>query len=203
MKVRPDVASRFLLRASCFSTVALLFASLVPCLFAQDDKGCQGVEFAKKPLSLYSPNALRTRLEQNPADVDALIHLGLHLEEQDQFTQAYALYERAIRARPDCHLGYYFAGLVGDRIAGGAAFDAEVKIRRAISLSPGLATDPNVQSFLKRHSQLAARPPSKEAPSVTDMLLASANRFLVGVGVGLLLAAPLVYVAGRKRMIAG
>jgi tetratricopeptide (TPR) repeat protein len=142
------------------------------------------------------------RLERNPKDVDALINLGTHLEEQDQVNQAEALYERAIKARPDCNLGYYFSGLAEERISDNAATDAEVKIRKAISLDQSLQNDPNMQGFLKRHSAPMGGMPSKgtESPSGSKEFLASVNRFSLGVGVGLLLAAAFFYLS-RRRLV--
>ena len=157
--------------------------------------------FAKQSSSQYSPENLRKRLDRDPADVDALINLGIHLEEKGQITEADALYERAIQAKPDCYLGYLFAGLVRDRISQEASSDAEAKIRKAISLDPTLRSDPNVQGFLKLHPLTFGGPPAREiqSPSATDHLLDSANHFFIGVGVGLLLAMPFPYLARRKQ----
>ena len=182
-------------------TTALLFATWTPLAFAQDQNGCEQVGFAKQSYSQYSPEILEKRLKQNPADVDALINLGLHLEEQDQDSKAYKLYERAIQASPGCSLGYMFAGLAEERISGDAASDAEAKLHKALSLDPSLRNDPNVQGFFRRHPRTVLRGSSKETESASDTnnLLGSANRFLIGVGVGLLLATPFVYLARRKR----
>jgi tetratricopeptide (TPR) repeat protein len=179
---------------------ALLFAGWMPSVSAENEKGCEGVGFAKLAHAQYSPENLQKRLERNPADVDALINLGIHLEEQDQDSKAYALYEKAIQARPDCSLGYQFAGLVEERISEHAASDADAKMHRVLALDPSLRNDPNVQGFFKRHPRSVIGSSFKEAPSpsVTTDLLATSNRFLVGVGVGLLLAAPFVYFARRK-----
>jgi len=199
--IRPNPMSRCwrILAAAC------LVALSVPPVSGQDEKGCEGVGFAKHSSNQYSPEALRKRLERDPADVDALIHLGIHLEEEDHITQADALYQRAIEAKPDCYLGYYFAGLVEARISGQAASGAEAKIRKAISLDSTLRDDPNVQGFLKTHPLTFGRQASKEiqSPSVASELLGSANHFLVGMGIGLLLAMPFLYLARRKPNASG
>jgi tetratricopeptide (TPR) repeat protein len=181
--------------------VAALFAAWTPAVSAQDEKGCEGVGFAKQSSARYSPENLQKRLKRNPADVDALINLGIRLEEQDQFTQAYAEYEKAILAKPECYLGYMFGGLVEERISGNAAADANVKMHKAVSLNPSLRDDPNVQSYFRFHAPPVACVSSEEktSSSATGELLVSANRFLIGIGVGLLLAAPFVYLARRKR----
>jgi len=188
-----------------FLAVALLFVARMPSAYAQVQDPCREVGFAKRPISEYSPESLKNRVERDPMDVDALIHLGLHVEEQDQDSRAYALYERAIQARSDCSLGYLFAGLVEERISGHAASDAEVKMHKALSLDPSLRNDPNVEGFFRRHPRLVLGASSKEteSPSVTNNLLGSANRFLIGVGVGLLLSAPFVYLARRKQSASG
>ena len=54
------------------------------CAYAQDEKGCEGVGFAKQSFTKYSPEGLQKQLEQNQADVDALINLRIRLEEQGQ-----------------------------------------------------------------------------------------------------------------------
>ncbi|HKO03955.1 MAG TPA: tetratricopeptide repeat protein [Candidatus Acidoferrales bacterium] len=156
--------------------------------------------YAKQPPGQYSPKSLHKRLERNPKDVDALINLGIDLEEEGQTTQAEVLYERAIQAQPSCYLGYYFSGLALEGIGGKASADAEVNILRAINLNPSLQTDGNVQGFMSRHPRRMSGVPPKanELPSVTTEYLSSANRFLIGVSVGLLLAVPLVYFYRRK-----
>jgi len=180
---------------------AWLFAMWVPCAYSQDQEGCEGVGFTKQLFTKYSPENLQKRLEQDPKDVDALINLGIHLEEQDQIVQADGLYERAIQAKPDCYLGYLFGGLVKDRIGRKAFSDAEAGIRKALSLNPSLRNDGNVQGFMKRHPQLVGvqLAGEKESSSSTSELLPSANRFLVGMAAGLLLAAPFLYFARRKQ----
>ena len=67
--------------ARCWSiwAAAWVFAIWMPSVFAQDEKGCEGVGFAKPPFSHYSPENLQKRLGRNPEDVNALIHLGTHL----------------------------------------------------------------------------------------------------------------------------
>jgi tetratricopeptide (TPR) repeat protein len=184
---------------------AWLFAFWPPSILAQDQKGCEGVGYAKQPFAQYSPENLRKRLQVEPTDVDTLVNLGIRLEEQDRILEADALYERAIQAKPDCYLGYYFAGLVSERISEQSSTNAEARIHKALSLNPSLQNDGNVEGFMKRHPQLMGGPPTKEkvAPSLMSDLLATANGFLVGVGVGLLLAASFVYLAHRKRNTSG
>ena len=180
--------------------VVLLLMIWVPSASTQDEKGCQGVGYTKHPRSEYAPENLKRLLARDPKDVDALVDMGLHLEEQDQFTQAYGLYERAIEARPSCYLGYYFAGLVGDRISRNAASDAEANIRKALSLNPSLQDDGNVQGFMKRHPQpVGAAAIEREPPSETSEILATANRFSVGLGVGVLLATLVFYLARSRQ----
>ena len=205
MMPNSPVKSIFAVQLWRILAAAWLFATWMPSVFAQDERGCQGVGFAKQSFTQYSPESLRKRLQRNPKNVDALIHLGSHLEEQDQITQAYALYERAIQAKPGCSLGYLFAGLVEERISGHAASDAEVKMHKALSLDPSLRNDPNVEGFFRRHprSVIGASSKETESPSVTNNLLASANHFLIGVGVGLLLSTPFVYLARRKQSASG
>jgi tetratricopeptide (TPR) repeat protein len=173
----------------------------MPSVFAQDEKGCEGVGFAKPPFSQYSPENLRKRIERDPKDVNALIHLGTHLEERDQLRQAEALYDRAIQAKPNCSLGYLFAGLLREKIGREATSDAEANIRKALSLNPSLWNEGNVQGFRMRHPQLMGSVPSsqKDLPSSTDQLLSGGDRFTIGLGVGLLLATPFVYLARRRR----
>jgi hypothetical protein len=134
--------------------------------------------------------------------VDAFVHPGIHLEEQSQNSAAYALFERAIQARPKCALGYLFAGLGEESIVEQSACDAESKMHNALSLDPSVGKDPG---FFKRHLRSVTGSSSAEAgpPAVTTDLYATANRFRVGVGVGLLIAAPFVYLARRGRRISG
>jgi len=177
----------------------------MPAVFAQDEKGCEGVGFAGPPFTQYSPKNLRKQLERNPKDVNALIHLALYLEEQDQLRQAEGLYERAIQAKPNCYLGYLFAGLLRDRISRRASSDAEANIRKALSLKASLWNDGNLHSFKMRHPELMGKaPPSqKELPSIPEELLSGSDRFTIGLGVGLILATPFVYLACRRRSGSG
>jgi tetratricopeptide (TPR) repeat protein len=180
--------------------IALLLATCVPSAFAEDEKGCQGVGYAKQPFAQYSPEKLHARLERDPKDVDALINVGIRLEEQNQISHADALYERAIQAKPDCYLGYLFAGLVRDRISQKAAADAEANIRKALSLNPSLHDDGNVRGFMKRHPQpQGAVGTQKETPSEIKEILTIANRFSVGLGVGMLVATLIFYVVGSRQ----
>jgi tetratricopeptide (TPR) repeat protein len=187
----------------CWITMlfTLMMASFVPSVFAQNEKGCEGVRFAKHRPSQYSPANLQQRLQRNPNDVDALINLGLRLEEHGKVAQAFGLYEKAIQARPSCYLGYYFAGLAGERVSEQMISDAEGNIRKAITLNPELRTDPNVEPFMKRHSRsMGGYIPIKEETSETTQILATANRFYIGLAVGLLLATGVLYLARRKEM---
>jgi tetratricopeptide (TPR) repeat protein len=183
------------------AVVLLLFAIAAPYVVGQEEKGCDGVRYAKRPHSDYSSENLKRRLERNPGDVDALIHTGLRLEEQDEFDQAYALYKRAIQARPDCSLGYLFAGLVGERISEKMIAEAEANVRQAISLNPKLRHDGNVQGFMKQHSRTMGGyvPLEKQQPSEAVRVLATASRFYIGLGVGVLLAACAFYLARFRR----
>ena len=171
--------------------VVLLFVMSPLSALAQDQKGCEGVRYAKHSPAEYSLERLKERVAKDPSDVDALIHLGIHLEEQSQFTQAFALYERAIQIGPTCYLGYYFAGLVGDRISRDTASEAQSNISKAVSLNPSLRDDANVQGFMKRHPRaIGGTPPiDKEPPSEARHILAAASPFSIGLAVGILLAA--------------
>jgi tetratricopeptide (TPR) repeat protein len=193
--------------ARCWRVLAaaLLFALWMPAVFAQEEKGCEGVGFAGPPFSQYSPESLGKQLERNPNDVNALIHLALYLEEQDQLRQAEGLYERAIQAKPNCYLGYLFAGLLRDRISERTSSLAEANIRKALSFKPSLWNDPNVHNFRMSHPDLMGKPlPSqKELASIPEELLSGSDRFTIGLGVGLLLAAPFVYLARRRKSESG
>ncbi len=179
----------------------LLFATCTPTVFAQDEKGCQAVEYAKRPYSQYSTDALQKRLERNSADVDALVNLGIRLEEQGQLAQAEALYEKAIQTKPDCSLGYLFAGLVRDRISRKASSEAEANIRKALSLNPSLQNDGNVQGFMKSHLHLmgSVHPVETETRSDARQMLATANRFSIGVAVGILLTTVVLCLVRFRR----
>ena len=196
--------SAMTVRIRCWLVIAVacFLAAWTRPVFAQDENGCQGVGFSKQSFKQYSPERLRERISRNPTDVDALIIFGIHLEEQDQINQAEVLYERAIKAKPNCALGYYFSGLAEERISDNAATDAEVKIRKAISLDQSLRNDPNMQGFLKRRFALMGGAPSKRTESLSDSKesLASVNRFTLGVGAGLLLSAACFYLS-RPRLV--
>jgi len=181
-----------------FLTAVCLLTVFVPCVVAQSPDGCEGVNYAKRPSGQYSPESLRNRLKKKPKDVDALINLGSYLEEQGQLFGAYALYQRAIEAKPNCYLGYYFAGLVEDRISRQTYQAALVDIHRAASLDPSLAKDPNVEALIRSHTKLIPEPHTEPAAGMSDFP-SSGNRFLIGVGVGILLTAPVVYLLRRKR----
>jgi tetratricopeptide (TPR) repeat protein len=202
------MTTKFLIRrVSLFLCCGILGVSgqvvaWTPYAFAQDAKGCEGVGFARRPFKEYGPDILRKRLKQNPSDVDALVNLGIYLEEHGQMRQAVDLYNQAIQAKPNCELGYYFAALAEDRLSEQTASDAQAKMHRAVSLDPDLQTDPNVEAFFQWHPRPggpAASKPTALAPPPND-LLASANHFVMGVGVGLLLAAPLLYAVRRKQV---
>jgi tetratricopeptide (TPR) repeat protein len=148
---------------------------------------------------------LRKRLKKDPSDVDALVNLGTYLEERGHVRQAVDLYNRAIQAKPNCSLGYYFAGLAEERVSEEAASDARQKMYEAVSLDADLQTDPNVRAYFGRHplpAALAASNPTPSPPTPSN-LLASGNRFVMGMGVGLLLAALLVYVLRRRQAAPG
>jgi tetratricopeptide (TPR) repeat protein len=182
-----------------------LFATWVPAVFAQDEKGCEGVGFAGPPFSQYSPENLRKQLERNPNDVNALLHLAAYLEEEDQLWQAEGLYERAIQAKPNCYLGYLFAGLLRDRISERTSSLAEANILKALSLKPSLWNDGSLHSFRIRHPDFIRKPPpgQKELPSIPQELLSGSDRFTIGLGVGLILATPFIYFARRRRSESG
>lgn len=182
----------------------LLFTACAFVLFfppyAQSDDGCAGVNFAKAPSDQYSPENLQRRLDRDPKDVDALINLGIHLEEVDQITEAYALYKRAIDAKPDCYLAYQFAGLVADRISRKTSAEADTDIHKALSLNPSTAKDGNVEAFLNRHAPLAVAPAkSAESAPKEDSSAWGGSRFVVGIGVGLLLSTAFIYLFRRRR----
>ena len=91
MVANSRVKSTFAVRRLSILGVISLFVTCMPSAFAQDEKGCQGVEYVKRSYSQYSTDALQKRLERDSADVDALVNLGIRLEEQGQLTQAEAL----------------------------------------------------------------------------------------------------------------
>ena len=191
------VHCRCILATACF---LLLWMPVYP---SENGQGCKDVEFVKQPLSRYSPESLRTRLQRNPADVDALLNLGVHLEEQEQISEAEALYEKAIETKPDCYLGYLFAGLVCERIGEKKAGEANADIHKALTLEPNLSNDGNVQGFLKRHMH----PPllNYVSPIEEDMhpdarrILGAGNRFLIGLGTGVLITSLIFYVTRRTQ----
>jgi tetratricopeptide (TPR) repeat protein len=182
---------------------ALILLVVVPIrhVFGQEGKGCEGVAFARHEPRQYTLVALQKRVERNPPDLDAIIHLGLHMEEIGKIEKADNLYLRAIRARPDCYLGYYFAGLVEERISDHLRSESLRKINKALALDPSLRDDPNVRAFLARHPSQTRTPTPKPGVLRTPLgeLVASANRFWIGVGAGFLLAAPLLFFLRRKR----
>lgn len=179
------------------ATTACLLLVCLP-VSGQSGDGCTGVSFAKAPSDQYSPENLQKRLARDPKDLDALINLGIHLEEMDQLTEAYALYNRAIDAKPECYLGYQFAGLAADRISRKMSLDADTDIHKALNLNPGIAKDGNVEAFVKRHSHSVATP-AKSAESPDDGFALGGSRFFIGIGVGLLLSTALIYFLRRRR----
>lgn len=193
--------TNLLLWCLCFITgVWLLVGVLVPSVCAQTENGCDGVEFVGRPGEQYSLDDLRKRMKRDPADVEALIKLGLYLEEQDQFAQALALYERVIEAKPDCYLGYQFAGLVIEKNSWKAFLDREKKLLKALELDPTLKKDPNLRGFLKRRSELANPPPkAAEPPPEPKYVLTARDRFLIGIVVGLLLTTPFLFLIRRSQ----
>lgn len=180
-------------------TACLLLACLP--LSAQSGDLCTGVNFAKAPTDQYSPESLQERLARDPKDVDALINLGIHLEEINQITEAYGLYKRAIDARPDCYLGYQFAGLVADRISRRTSSESDVDIHRALSLNPSIAKDGNVEAFLRSHAPSLGAPveSAESAPKDVGSPFGGTSRFLIGIGVGLMLSTPFIYLVRRRR----
>jgi tetratricopeptide (TPR) repeat protein len=180
-------------------TASLLLACLP--LSAQSGDGCVGVNFAKAPSDQYSPENLQKRLARDPKDVDALINLGIHLEEVDQITEAYGFYKRAIDARPDCYLGYQFGGLVADRISRKTSSEAGVDIHRALSLNPSIAKDGNVEAFLKSRAPSLSTPvkSAESVPKDVGSAFEGTSRFLIGIGVGLMLSTPFIYLVRRRR----
>jgi len=178
---------------------ACVFVSIFP-LYARSADGCVGVNFAKSPSDQYSPENLQKRLARDPKDVDALINLGIHLEEVDQITESYGLYKRAIDAKPECYLGYQFAGLVADRISRRTSAEADADIHKALSLDPSIAKDGNVEAFLNRHAPVVSTD-AKSPQSVPkeDVSALGGSRFLIGIGVGLLLSTPFIYLFRCRR----
>jgi tetratricopeptide (TPR) repeat protein len=195
------VWSSFVIRRWCVLGMVWLIALSVPALFAQDEKGCEGVGFAEPPFSQYSRKNLRKELQRHPKNVNALLHLAAYLEEDGQLRQAEDLYERAIQAKPNCYLSYLFAGLLRDRISERTSSEAQANIRKALSLKPSLWDDPNVRSFRRDHPDLMGKPvPSpKELPSIPEEFLSGSEKFTLGIAVGLILATPFVYLARRKK----
>jgi len=181
--------------------VACFFCALAYPSSAQDRQGCEGVQYSKRPLAEYSRQRLEQRIQQNPSDVDALINLGIRLEEAAQNAQALALYERAIQARPNCALGHLFGGLVQEKISDDAASDADVKIHRAIILDSSLQKDPNVEGYLKRHTRPtpSAVTLDEEPPTLAKQILSGASRFYVGIGVGVVLTSLLLSLLKFRR----
>jgi hypothetical protein len=71
--------------------------------------------------------------------------------------EALTQYKKAIKARPDRYEGYYFAGLVEERMGERAKSNAEADIRQALSLKPG-SKDLNISTFLKRLAPTPSQP---------------------------------------------
>jgi len=204
MKLSLQVGRIPTIRHFCFSLASLLLLICLPSAFAHDTKGCEGVGYTNRPSSEYSAENLKKRVAGHPKDVDALIHLGINLEEKDEFGEAYSLYEKAIQARPDCYLGYYFAGLVTDRISTRSASEAEVNIAKAVSLNPALREDGNIQGFMSRHTRRIGDALRSDAGphSVPGQTLVSANNFYIGLGLGVFCTALLLFLARLRRSAA-
>jgi tetratricopeptide (TPR) repeat protein len=171
--------------------LGFLIAVLAVPLWASDEKGCEGLGLNSRPASQYTPGALRKRIQQNPADVDALINLGTLEQERGNAPAAAALFDKAIQAGPGCSEGYYFAGLIHEQLGEKEQGISEADIRKALTLNPDLRTDGNIESYLARHQELWGKRPI--APTVEDpwrptVILARANHFFIGFGVGLFLA---------------
>jgi len=182
--------------------ILFLLAVFAPSLSAFEEKGCEDVGFAQRAPSQYSQNALKQRLERDPADVDALIHLGIYEQEHGHSSTAAALFDRAISAKPNCSLGYYFAGLIHDGLSNVERSRSEADIRKALTLNPGLRSDGNIQGYMSSHPHLwAVRPvaPVIEEPWRLSRILATANHFLIGLGLGLFMATLIYYIARRGK----
>jgi tetratricopeptide (TPR) repeat protein len=150
---------------SCgFAFPLLLLVLPVQRASGKESGGCEGVAFSKRDPKQYTPTALQERIARDPADVDALIHLGLRMEELGQAEGADDLYLRAIQARPQCYLGYYFAGLVEERIGNHLGRESVRKINKAVGLDPDLRNDPNVKAFLARHPTQTRDPATQGGP---------------------------------------
>ena len=118
----------------------------------------------------------------------------------DQLTEAYGLYKRATDAKPECYLGYQFAGLVADRISRKTSSESDTDIHKALNLNPGIAKDGNVEAFLNRHARLVATPTKSVEPVPKEEgTRLGRSLFVVGVAVGLLLSTPIIYVLRRRR----
>jgi len=180
--------------------VGLTFALALPLVWARTSGACGSVSPATSSSRQNSPEQLRRRIKADPKDVEALTSLGVYLEEQGQLYEAYGLYKQATESKPACYLGYYFLGLVEDRISGRAKTDAETDIRKALNLNSDLSKDGNVEAFFTRRAALNVQSHKIEEPAPNGKsLLAAGNHFFIGVGVGVLLAIPFIYFLRRKR----
>jgi len=197
------IAKRFIGGVHLLVLVAGIFGTTAaPSVLAQDEKGCEGVQFVKRPYSEYSPARLKQRLERDAADVDALLNLGSHEEEQGNLREAEAFFDKAIRTRPDCYLGYYFAGLIRDRLSRQELSRSEADIRKALTLNPDLRTDGNIEAYINSHRDLwGVRPvaPAVEEPWRPAVILARANHFFIGLGAGLFLGTVMLAFKARAR----
>jgi tetratricopeptide (TPR) repeat protein len=134
------------------------------------------------------------KLKQNPNDFDALTEVGVRLEEEDKLGEALAQYKKAIKGQPARYEGYYFAGLLEERMGERAKSNAEADIRQALSLKPDLSKDPNISAFLKRHGPT----PSQSQQTQPTFLFGNSSRFFIGIGVGLVLASAIIFAFRRQ-----
>lgn len=162
------------------------------------DSRC-GVEFTKYEGDGYSFEELQRRVANDPGDADALAHLGLLYEEQENRRRALELYEQAIHQRPECWIGYYFAGLVAPKVASDMEILQSQYFQKAVELDPELAQDSDIQAFWARTRR---RPPPimiKEAPSALGM--GQGWTLLAGVGLGMLVGIAMTLLITRKRSV--
>jgi hypothetical protein len=98
--------------------------------------------------------------------------------------------------RPDRYEGYYFAGLLEERMGEQAKSNAEADIRQALSLNPGLSKNPNISAFLKRH----ATSPSQPQQAQPTFALGNSSRFFIGIGVGMIPATVTTFALQKKSL---
>jgi len=199
--------TRKLLRSNLrWNTLLLSFlvAALSLPVWAAGEKGCEGLGLNSRPPSQYTRDALEKRLERNPMDVDALINLGSLEEESENIPAAAALFDKAIRASPNCSEGYVFAGLIHERLSGQEESISEADIRKAVTLNPDLRTDGNIQSYVGSHPDLWGRRPvaqTIEEPWRPTVILARSNHLLIGFGAGLFSGTLILALVARARQV--